>query len=131
MPRTSGRARPPANGAARSAWTRRWSTRSTRCGASSGCPAAARRSGADPSFLRGVLHDLVEPLVLDIRVDLNPDREVVRELEAEFQRGVSLVREKFLDARLRDEEIERAAMVAEPLLHGRQMQDLIVPICSI
>ena len=40
-------ARPSANGAARSAWTRPWSTRSTRCGASSACRAAARRSGAD------------------------------------------------------------------------------------
>ena len=37
----------PRVGPARSAWTRRSSTRSTRCGASSACRGAGRRSGVD------------------------------------------------------------------------------------
>ncbi len=79
------------------------------------------------SPLLSILHDLVEPLPFYIGFDLDPDREMVAELEAELLLCVISVRKKFLDPGVADVEIKRPGIVGETVFERRHVKDLVIP----
>lgn len=106
-------------------WTKEWDYIRVllRLGGSS----ARRGGGFGELCLLTILHDLVKPLVVDVGVDLHPEGEVVRELEAEFLSGVALIRKQLLNVCVAPVKIEGTAFVGEPFLQGGQVQDLVEP----
>src|SRR5262249_53920507 len=94
-------------------------------------PWSALARGAAPAdrsgdlAVPGVLEDLVQPLALDVGLDLHPDRQVVGELEAEFLAGQVLPGEQVLDAGVVDEEVEHPTRIAEARCQRRQVEDLV------
>lgn len=79
-----------------------------------------------PSLPPRRLYNLVQPPPVDVGVELHPQGEVVGELEAEGLAGELLAGIQLFDVVVVDEEVQGAAGLGNAVVHGGQVQDLVV-----